>query len=162
MNNFTANYEKILDVLQQVEVKINFLNQKRKPKLSDIELIAMDLTSEYMSIDSEHQLFRSLPAILSFKIERSVYNRRKWNLFYYREELRKKLVNQIGSSDYFIVDGMPLEVCKLSRSSRSKICKEDYQTAPNKGYCTSQKNSYYECKLHVVCSIDGAFNNFDL
>ena len=77
MNNFTSNYEKILDVLQQVEVKINFLNQKRKPKLSDIELIAMDLTSEYMSIDSEHQLFRSLPAILSFKIERSVYNRRK-------------------------------------------------------------------------------------
>ncbi len=46
--------------MQQVEVKINFLNQKRKPKLLDIELTAMDLTSEYMSIDSELQLFRIL------------------------------------------------------------------------------------------------------
>lgn len=34
---------------------MNFLNQKRKPKLSDIELIAIDLTAEYMSIDSEYQ-----------------------------------------------------------------------------------------------------------
>mgnify|MGYP000924662845 CR=1 FL=1 len=83
-----------------------------------------------MSIDSEHQLFRSLSAVLSSKIEQSVYNRRKQNLFCYREELRKKLANQIGTSHYYIVDGMPLEVSKLSRSSRSKICKEDYQTAP--------------------------------
>lgn len=77
MNNFSANYEKILEILQQVEVRMNFLNQKRKPKLSDIELIAIDLTSEYMSIDSEYQLFRRLPFSLFSKIEPSVYNRRK-------------------------------------------------------------------------------------
>lgn len=35
---------------------MNFLNQMRKPKLSDIELIAIDLTSEYMSIDSEYKI----------------------------------------------------------------------------------------------------------
>ena len=56
MNNFSANYEKILDTLQNVEHKTNFINQIRKPKLSDIELISIDLTSEYMSIDSEYQL----------------------------------------------------------------------------------------------------------
>lgn len=39
MNNFIRNYKKILETLQQVEGKMNFLNQKRKPKLSDIELI---------------------------------------------------------------------------------------------------------------------------
>jgi len=44
MNNFSANYGKILETLQQVESKMNFLNQKRKPKLSDIMLIAIDLT----------------------------------------------------------------------------------------------------------------------
>ena len=31
MNNFTANYKKILETLQQIEPKMNFLNQKRKP-----------------------------------------------------------------------------------------------------------------------------------
>ena len=76
MNNFSANYEKILDILKQTEQKINFLNQIRIPRLSDIELIAMDITAEYMSIDSEYQLFRILQKKLYDLIERSVYNRR--------------------------------------------------------------------------------------
>lgn len=162
MNNFLRNYRKILETLQLVESKMNFLNQIRKPKLSDIELIAIDLTSEYMSIDSEYQLFRTLPLDLSSKIERSVYNRRKRKLFFYRDSLRKKLANQIATQDYFIVDSMPLEVCKLSRSSRSCVCKEDYQTSPDKGYCASQDNNYYGYKLHAVCTVDGVFTDFDL
>lgn len=162
MNNFIRNYRKILKTLRQVEPKMNFLNQIRKPKLSDIELIAIDLTSEYMSIDSEYQLFRVLPSCLSNKIERSVYNRRKRKLFSSRESIRKRLSNRISSNEYYIVDSMPLEVCKLSRSSRSSICKEEYETAPNKGFCASQSTHYYGYKLHAVCSIDGVFSDFDL
>ena len=162
MNNFTRNYEKILETLQTVECKMNFLNQIRKPRLSDIELIAIDLTSEFMGIDSERDLFRKLPGRLTSRIERSVYNRRKRGLFNYRSQLRKQIASQISTSDYYIVDSMPLEVCKLSRSSRCSICKEEYQTAPNKGYCASQANSYYGYKLHAVCTIDGVFTDFDL
>lgn len=125
MNNFTRNYEKILETLQSVENKMNFLNQHRKPRLSDIELIAIDLTSEFLGIDSERDLFRKLPDNLTSRVERSVYNQRNRGLFYYRELLRKYLVQKIGCQDYYIVDSMPLEVCKLSRSSRSFICKED-------------------------------------
>lgn len=54
MNNFGANYGKILETLQQIEGRKNFLNQKCKPKLSDIELIIIHLTSKHMSIDSEY------------------------------------------------------------------------------------------------------------
>jgi hypothetical protein len=115
-----------------------------------------------MSIDLEYQIFRMLPSCLSSKIERSVYNRRKRKLFTHREIVRKKLVNLISSTDYYIVDSMPLEVCKLSRSTRSQICKEEYETAPNKGYCASQSSSYYGYKLHAVCTIDGVFTDFDL
>lgn len=163
MNNFTANYKKILETLQQIESKMNFLNQKRRPQLSDIELIALDLTSEFMGIDSEYQLFRYLPNSLSTRIERSVYNRRKRRLFMHREELRFKITNHmITATDDFIVDSMPLEICKLSRSVRSSICKEDYTTAPNKGYCASQKSHYYGYKLHAVCTTSGVFTSFDL
>ena len=87
MNNFranSANYEKNLDILQQVEQKKNFLSQIRLPKLSDIELTAIDITAEYMSIDSEYQLFRKRPFELSALIERSVYNRRRRKLFFHR------------------------------------------------------------------------------
>ena len=162
MNNFSANYAKILETLQQVESKMNFLNQKRKPKLSDIELISIDLTSEFMGIDSERDLFRKLPTSSTSKIERSVFNRRKRALFSHREILRKTLACQISTQDFYIVDSMPLEVCKLSRSSRSSICKEEYASAPDKGYCASQSINYYGYKLHAVCTIDGVFTDFDL
>lgn len=162
MNNFTASYRKILDILEQTEQKKNFLNQIRIPKLSDIELIAIDITAEYMSIDSEYQLFRKLPVELSSLIERSVYNRRRRKLFFYKQRLQKMIASKISSSDYYIVDSMPLEVCKLSRSNRSRICKENFETSPNKGYCATQKLPYYGYKLHAVCSVDGVFSDFDL
>jgi hypothetical protein len=65
MNNFNASYENILTYLQTLTEEDNFLQQIRKPKLSDIEIIAMRTTSEYLSIDSECQLFRGLPNELS-------------------------------------------------------------------------------------------------
>ena len=162
MNSFTANYEKILQTLVKIESKMNFLNQIRKPKLSDLELISIDLTSEFMGIDSERDLFRKLPYSLSSRIERSVYNRRKRNLFTYRDSLRKKIACKISVSDYYIVDSIPLEICKLSRSSRSTVCRENYFTSPDRGYCASQNSSYYGYKLHAVCTTEGIFTDFDL
>lgn len=162
MNNFTQNYEKILETIQSVESKVNFLKQIRTPKLSDIELIAIDLTSEFMGIDSERDLFRKLPISLSVKIERSVYNRRKRRLCLYKESLRQKMANEISSSSVYIVDSMPLEVCKLSRSTRSRICKQEYYSSPDKGYCASQKTHFYGYKIHTVCTASGVITNFDL
>ena len=77
MNNLKQSYEVILTVLRKVEQKDNFLSQIRTPKLSDIELIALVLTAEYLSIDSEYQLFRMIPEGIYGRIERSVFNRRK-------------------------------------------------------------------------------------
>ena len=51
INNFSKNYDKILEVLATITEKEQFLRQNRKPKLKDIELFAMNLTAEYMGID---------------------------------------------------------------------------------------------------------------
>jgi len=164
MHNFEANYNKILETLRLNIGKDNFIIQKRKPKLSDIELIAIGLTAEYMSIDSEHQLFRDLKSTSLHKlIERTVYNRRKRGLVKYIEKIRviiSKKFNQF--EDYFVVDSMPLEACKLSRSSRSKICKEDFHSAPDRGFCASQQMHFYGYKLHAVCSVQGVFKSLDI
>jgi len=163
MNNFQANYNKILEVLKTITEKEQFLKQKRKPKLKDIELIAMNLTAEYMSIDSECQLFREISIDLKNKIERSVYNRRKRKLFFAIEFIRKELSNKFNEfENYFIVDSMPLEVVKLSRSNSSKICKEEFYSAPNRGFCASQNMHYFGYKMHAVCSIEGVFKSFDI
>ena len=163
MNNFNTKYDKILEILKQFESRNNFLNQIRVPKLSDIELIALDLTAESLSIDSEYQLFRVLPISIRSKIERSVYNRRRRKLFYVKDNIRKAIADKLTvSENYFIVDSMPLEICKLSRSSRTTICKDEFLTSPSKGYCASQKLHFYGYKLHAVCSATGVFTNFEL
>ncbi|WP_419802827.1 IS982 family transposase [Mucilaginibacter sp.] len=164
MPNFRVNYDKILEVLKGLGFPSeSFLHQIRKPKLSDLGVIALTFTAEYMSIDSEHQLFWILPFDLHFLIERSVYNRRKRKLFFQIELVRKKLAEILGKGENcFIVDSMPLEICKLSRSGRSRICKETDYAQPNKGYCASQKLHYYGYKLHAVCSAKGIFQSLDI
>ena len=38
---------------------------------------------------------------------------------------------------------MPLEVCKMVRSSRSRFCKEVDYAIPNKGFCANLKSFIY-------------------
>lgn len=164
MSNLQANYELILTELRKLTKTENFYFKPIKPKLSDIEVISLIVLAEFKSIDSEHQLFREIQGLdIGSKIERSVYNRRKRQLFPYIEKIRMKMVEKFNEfENYFVVDSMPLEVCKLARSSRSRICKEEDCALPNKGFCASQNLHYYGYKLHAVCSIEGVFQSFDL
>ena len=164
MNNLEASYKLILNNLREISKTENFYFKPIKPKLSDIELISLIILAEFKSIDSEHQLFRDIKGFeIEPKIERSVYNRRKRKLFPFLKEIRMKMVDKFNESEnYFIVDSMPLEVCKISRSSRSKICKDVDYAYPNKGFCASQNLHFYGYKLHAVCSISGIFQSFDI
>lgn len=140
MSNLEASYNLILRELRKISKKENFYFKPIKPKLSDLELISLIVLAEFKSIDSEHQLFRDIKGFeIESKIERSVYNKRKRKLFPFMEEIRMKMVEKFNEFEtYFVVDSMPLEVCKISRSNRSKICKEVDYAIPNKGFCASQ------------------------
>ncbi|MBP6758183.1 MAG: IS982 family transposase [Flavobacterium sp.] len=136
----------------------------RKQKMSDLEVIALSLTAEFMSIDSENSLFKEINREqISNLIERSQFNKRRRKLFFFLEEVRTKLASRfLEFEDYFIVDSMPLEICKFSRHRRIKICKNEFETAPSKGFCASQNNWFYGYKLHGVCSINGIFHSLDI
>ena len=163
MNNLTANYERILGVLRKISKENLLPYQRRQPKMSDLEVLSLSLTAEYMGIDSENHLFRNLPESFTNKIERSVYNRRRRKLAVYTDQIRLKLAETFNEfEDCFIVDSMPLEVCRLSRGKRSRICKEQSYSLPDKGFCASQQLHYYGYKLHAVCSVNGVFQSIDL
>ena len=163
MHNFKANYEIILKVLKQISKETLLPYQRRTPMLSDIEIISINLTAEYLGIDSECDLFRKLPPELLSNIDRSVYNRRRRRLFPYLERIRVELSDFLNQNeDHFIIDSMPLEVCKLSRSGRSSICRDALYSSPDKGYCASQAIHYYGYKLHATCSISGVFQSIDI
>lgn len=163
MNNLGANYERILEVLKKISKETLLSYQRRIPQLKDLELVSLALTAEYMGIDSENHLFRQLPKFLEDKIERSVYNRRKRRLCFKINEIRMKLAQSFNEfENYFIVDSMPLEICKISRSMRSKICRDAEYCYPNRGFCASQQIPFYGYKLHAVCSLNGVFQGIDL
>ncbi|WP_417430982.1 hypothetical protein [Halpernia sp.] len=60
MNNLDAIYDFIINELRKLSKNENFYFKPIKPKLSDLELTAINISAEYLSIDSEYQLFRYL------------------------------------------------------------------------------------------------------
>ena len=69
MYNLTGNFNKILVIVK--EKLINHIDQHGnihrrgpKPKFSDVEVIALNLTAECLMIDSENYLFKLLPKFL--------------------------------------------------------------------------------------------------
>ena len=165
MTNIVKNYFRVLEVISSLNFELDFKSGiGRKQKMSDIEVVALSLTAEFMSIDSENSLFKQLlPGEISNLIERSQFNKRRKKLFLFSEQIRKKLAAQfLCFEDYFIVDSMPLEICKFSRHNRIKICKDDFETAPSKGFCASQNSWFYGYKLHGVCSVTGVFHSLDI
>ena len=165
MTNIVKNYFRVLEVLSSLNFELEFKSKNgRKPKMTDLEVIALSLTAEFMSIDSENSLFKQLlPGEISNLIERSQFNKRRKKLFLFSEQIRTKLAAQfLRFEDYFIVDSMPLEICKFSRHNRIKICKDNFETAPSKGFCASQNSWFYGYKLHGVCSVTGVFHSLDI
>ncbi len=165
MTNIVKNYFRVLEVLSSLNFELEFKSKiGRKPKITDLEVIALSLTAEFMSFDSENSRFKQLlPCEIPNLIERSQFNKRRKKLFLFSEQIRTKLATQfLRFEDYFIVDSMPLEICKFSRHNRIKICKDDFETAPSKGFCASQNSWFYGYKLHGVCSVTGVFHSLDI
>src|SRR5690554_3173695 len=165
MSKIVKNYFRVLEVVSSLGCELKYKSGVgRKEKMTDLEVVALSLTAEFMSIDSENSLFKEInEEQIPNLIERSQFNKRRRKLFFFLEEVRTKLASRfLEFEDYFIVDSMPLEICKFARHRRIKICKKDVETAPSKGFCASQNLHFYGYKLHAVCSISGIFQSFDL
>ena len=137
MSNIVKNYLRVLEVISSLNCELEFKSDVgRKYKMTDLEVVALSLTAEFMSIDSENALFKQVNTYeISNLIERSQFNKRRRKLFLFSEEIRTKLASFfLDFEDYFIVDSMPLEICKFSRHNRVKICKDEFETAPSKSF----------------------------
>ena len=172
MHNIKANFDKVLVITKnflcnELNLEGNIPRVGKKPKFSDSSLISLAITSEAMGIDSENHLFRELNS--SYKnsfpdlIDRSQYNVRRRKLQPYIDKVRQNIVQYLEKhEDVFSVDSMPIEVCRISRSGRCRLGKENYEKSPDKGFCASQGMYYYGYKLHCVCSLKGVIHSYDL
>lgn len=171
MYNFFAKFGKILDVCKHFSKDLvnehgNMPRRGVVPKFSDLEVIALALTAETESIDSESRLFSMLKShrdLMPNLISRRQYNDRRKYTAGLCEDIRKRLVGVIdGGEDYFCIDSKPIEVCRLSRGKRCKMGRTTPDTAPNFGYCASQGVYYFGYKLHALTGLSGIVHSYDL
>lgn len=170
MHNLKDNFDRVLPIVQEllendVNKAGNIPKPGPKPKFSDLEIITLSLISDSLLIDSEYYLFKRLhsESVFSNLIERSVYNKRKRLLTHLINKVRRALVDKlVPYENTFVLDSMPVEICKFIRAKRIKICKEHEQTSPAFGYCAAQQQTYYGYKLHGVCTMGGVITDFDL
>lgn len=61
MTNIVNNYFRVLEVSSSLNFELEFKSGiVRKPKMTDLEAVALSFTAEFMSIDSENSLFQTV------------------------------------------------------------------------------------------------------
>lgn len=173
MCNFYTKFIKILEICKQNSLNLvndlgNIPRRGPVPKFSDLEVVALSLTAETESIDSENWLFGSrlqeyaerMPNLIS----RRQFNDRRKSTAGLCEEIRKRLVLKMdGGEEQFFVDSKPIEVCRVARGGRCKMGRTgEFSQAPDFGYCASQKTYYFGYKLHAICGLSGVIHSYDL
>lgn len=169
MHCIKSNFDKIMRVLKETLGEHSAIFENRikpgpKTKFTDIEVIALACTAEYMGYDSESFLFsiidkKDFPNLLS----RRQYNDRKKILLRKFEAVRRKVMFKIkpSISDVFVVDSMPLKLCRISRMYRNSVGKDSTFGFADVGFCAAQQERYFGFKLHATCTLDGVLATID-
>lgn len=89
--------------------------------MSDLELISLSLTAEFMGIDSENNLFRLLPEAITNHISRSVYNRRRRKLTPYIDAIRLTLAEYFNEFEDYFVEAV---ICSAQGEDFQLRCKD--------------------------------------
>ncbi|MDB5116369.1 MAG: transposase family protein [Mucilaginibacter sp.] len=144
----------------------NILRPGPKPKFTDIDIIVLSLTSEYMGIDCEVDLFDQLDKEkkdFPYLISRRQYNDRRRLLLPETEKLCKLLMGKFAvSEDTFVIDSTPLRVCRIARWKRNKMKNENIPVIPNVGFCSAQEERYFGFKGHTITTSEGVLQSFEL
>ena len=171
MHNLYAIFAKLLNICKHIAG--NLVNESGNvprrgvvPKFSDLEVVALNMASEAVGIDSESLLFAKLQEYrveIPNLISRRQYNDRRKITSSLCNAIRERMVSEMdGGEGYFCIDSKPIEVCRIARSKRCSMGKKDFKKAPSVGYCASQSMYYYGYKLHAVCGLSGVIHSFDL
>lgn len=137
-----------------------------KPRASDLEIIALALYQVLLEIESEsrffHRLEREMPELARRVGTRRNYNERRKSTYLLAEKLRKRMAKNMQESsnpeNIFVIDSMPIEVCRFARAKNSRSFRENEKSAPSYGFCAAHAQHYFGYKLHVVCSPDGVID----
>ncbi|MBD3749668.1 MAG: IS982 family transposase [Sphingobacteriales bacterium] len=139
----------------------------RRPKLADTHIIALSLCQECLGIDSENWFLAKLKSDYRDEFPHLIhitnYNKRRKRLAYWTEQVNSRLAARLNEGeDVFMVDSIPLPVCKLAREKQLRACRHHFETAPDKGYSAVYKQYYIGYKLHLMIGMNGVYQGMEM
>lgn len=128
-----------------------------QPALSDSEMIAMEIISEFLGIDTDKGAWEYFcnhwrflfPAIGS----RSNFAKQAANLWIIKQSIQKQLTTELGAihDSLHLADGFPMPVCHFRRANFSQI----FYGEAAYGYCASKGETYYGFKGNLLINSEG-------
>lgn len=144
------------DIYQKVIIK-RLRSKGPMPKLSDSEVITMEIVGEFSGFNHDKQIWKYFsthwlewfPNIGS----RKTFVTQASNLSIIKNIMRNNLAKQLGafSDNIHLFDGFPMPVCHYKRSSKTKLFKSE----ADYGYCAAKDEKYYGFKGHLLVSMTG-------
>jgi hypothetical protein len=139
---------------------------KRKPKLSDAEVITMMVAGEFLGKDCDEAIwnyFREhwLPLFPNLhRVDRTRFVRHAADLWWFFRAIRQVLARHVGAfeDDYHLVDGLPMVVANINRARRARL----FRGEASRGYCASKKLHYYGFHGHLCVSFGGIITGFSV
>jgi hypothetical protein len=172
MHDLSVNFFKMLEITKtalckEIDMDGNLHFYPRKPKLTDSEVIALSLCQECLGIDSENWFLAKLKSDYSDTFSNLVhitnYNKRRKRLSVWTMKVNSELAAKLNEGeDVYMVDSIPIPVCKLAREHQLRACRHDFETAPDKGYSAVYKQYYIGYKLHLMIGMNGVYQSMEI
>lgn len=131
-------------------------------KLSDAEVITMEIVGEFMGKDTDKglwQYFHShwhdwFPNLGS----RANFVKQSANLWLIKQRILRRLADTLGAYDdrLHLIDGFPMPVCRLTRATRSRC----FQGEAGYSYCAAKDEKYYGFEGHIIINSQGIISGF--
>jgi Transposase DDE domain len=158
-------YSLVVEIMQIIEKSYNFRTKGFPPKLTDAEVITIEICGEFFKLHEDTEIynyfkrhywhyFPNLP-------DRTTFVRQSANLWQAKLLCQSLLVQMADQQHDQIqsIDTMPLPVCTYTRGGfRDKR----FPTLAEFGHCAAKKMDYYGFKLGLRISRMGMITHFPL
>ncbi|PHM21988.1 IS982 family transposase [Xenorhabdus budapestensis] len=145
------------DNLTQLQQGMRFRSRGLPPKLSDAEVITMEVIGEFLGFSTDKGIWTYFcdhwrdwfPGLGS----RANFAKQASNLWAVKQKLQEKLAMLLGAFDrpIHIIDGFPLPVCGFKRAKGSA----NFKGQADYGYCAAKNETYYGFKGHLMIDETG-------